>query len=101
MATEILWTWLKAKKTTVETAVQVIPSTGAAPGTDVSESGRQSIDILNNGSQILYIGYSVLEVGKGYPLATGASKQFDAADGCVIYGRTSTGTTDVRTLEAV
>ena len=91
MATELLGVRLLGKKTSVGTTATKIPATAL--------TGRQSIDILNDGSNIIFIGDSTVTTANGYPLAAGESKVFDAADGCVIYGRVVTGTEDARSLE--
>ena len=58
-----------------------------------------SIDILNNGTNIIYIGDSTVLTTTGYPLASGESKVFDAADGCIIYGIVASGEEEARSLE--
>ena len=104
MATELLGKKIISKRTVVGTTAILIPSTGVAPGTSAAETGRQSVDFFNEGSLTAWIGDSDVttgEAGNGYPLAPGASKAFDAADGCTFYARTASGTTTIKSLEGV
>ena len=104
MATELLGKKIIGKLTTVGTTARRIPSTGTAPGTDAAESGRQSILIQNLGAAIVYLGDKNVtegDDGKNIKLAVGGEIPIDAADGCEIYGVTSSGTAKVKTLEGV
>ncbi len=104
MATELLGKKIIGKLTTVGTTAIRIPSTGAAPGTDAAETGRQTILLQNLGPAIVYLGdenVTAGDSGNNAKLAVGAELPIDAADGCQIYGITSSGTATVKTLEGV
>jgi hypothetical protein len=69
----------------------------------VSLTDRAGMIVKNNGtSAILYIGYTVAEAttGNGYPVGPGESIGIDVGSGATIYGRSSTGTIDVRLMES-
>lgn len=84
-----------ASQSNVETSAQVvIPST---------LDDRVGLVLKNNSaSGILYIGFTLAEatLGNAYPLAPGESLGMDLAAGQAIYGLSSSGTIDVRILQA-
>ncbi len=79
--------------TTVGTTATVIPATAA--------SGRLSIAVFNNGSNTVFLGDSGVTTSTGFPLEAGASQSIDLGPQALLYGRTSTGSSDVRSLEGV
>jgi len=63
-----------------------------------ANSSRKSILIYNNGSAVIYIGLSGVTTGTGWKLNSGDSLfLYNQED---IYGITSSGTADIRYLEA-
>lgn len=70
-----------------------IPATAAV--------GRIFILVTNNGSVTVYIGDSNVTTTNGYPLAPGDAVSLDLKEQVVLYGRTATGTADVRIIEGV
>ncbi len=93
MATELLGKKVVGQKVTVTAAITAIPATAT--------SGRQTIVLRNEGSNTVFLGADDVTTANGFPLKAGESQAFDAADGCIIYGRTATDTSEVRTLEGV
>lgn len=93
MATELLGRTLVGQKVTVTTAITAIPA--------AATTGRQSIVVRNEGSNTVFLGASDVTAASGFPLKAGESQTFDAADGCIIYGRTASDTSEVRTMEGV
>lgn len=77
--------------TTVGTTAVPIPAT--------ARTGRRAIMVYNNGSNIVYLGNSAITTSIGYPLTAGAEKSFDLSDEVVLYGRTASGSSDVRSME--
>ena len=82
---------LVASTTTISTTAVVIPAT--------AQTNRRTMLVFNNGSNIVYIGGSTVTASAGYPLQPGQEKGFDISSGLVMYGITSSGSSDVRTLE--
>ena len=96
MATEILGRQFKSRATTVGTLATALPTTAL--------TGRQALNVHNNGPEILYVGHSDVVAsasGNGFPIAVGANKSFDCSDGCLLYGRVASGTSVVKSLEGV
>lgn len=99
---------------TGETSVRILgANTGRAAQIDIDTTSqvlvpsaltdRTGIVIKNNNSSgILYLGYSASEatVADGYPVGPGESIGMDVSAGAEIYARASTGTIDVRLMEA-
>jgi len=79
--------------TTVTNTATSIPSTAVV--------GRNTMLILNNGSNTVYLGASNVTTANGYPLSAGEEKAFDLDDAVVLYGVTGSDTSDVRSLEGV
>lgn len=60
---------------------------------------RRVIAIMNNGTNILYVGPSGVPVANMYPIPTGSQISFNATSGIRMYGKTQAATTDVRIIE--
>lgn len=82
---------LKQSATTVETTAKPIPATAL--------TNRRTILVYNNGSEIVHLGNNTVTTTNGYPLAPGDEKAFDITDDAVLYGRTASGTANIRVLE--
>jgi len=62
---------------------------------------RTGLILKNNStSGILYIGFTLAELAEGYPIGPGESLGMDLAGGQSIYGVSSSGTLDIRILQA-
>jgi len=86
---------VQSTTTTVENTATPLPATALA--------GRESIAIINVNSvtKTVYIGGSDVTTTNGYPLTnTSPAISLDIDDSVVIYGIVTSGTADVRTLEA-
>ncbi len=79
--------------TTVSTTIVPIPTTAA--------TGRRTVLIYNNGSETVYLGDSDVTTTTGYPLAAGDEKAFDLKNEVILYGRTASGSSNIRTMEGV
>lgn len=68
----------------------------------ISLQDRAGLIVKNNGSVILYVGYSAAEAtpANGYPIAAGESLGIDVGSGATIYARAASGTVDVRLMES-
>lgn len=83
---------IKIRSVTVTTALTSLPGEVLAD--------RRSIIIFNNSSQTVEIGGSTFTFGKGLPiLANSYSPMMDVGKNTILYGRVTSGTADVRTLE--
>lgn len=86
-------------------AVAVKYAATSTPGIVIPStlSDRNGLVLKNNGpTGILYMGFSLAEatLATGYPLAVGESLALDIAAGVNIYGVSSGGTLDIRTMQA-
>ena len=75
-----------------DTAV-TIPATAA--------TGRIFLLVKNNGSNTVYLGDANVTSSNGYPLEAGDAVSFDLAQAVPLYGRTASGSSDVRSFEGV
>ena len=83
----------------VPSAVSVGTTATAIPTT--AATGRISILVTNNGTNTVYLGDSTVTTINGTPLEVGEKLPMDLDKNVVLYGITSTGTSDVRVLEGV
>lgn len=86
-------------------AVSVKYAATSTPGVVIPStiSDRNGLIIKNNGpSGTLFMGFSLSEatLATGYPIAVGESVAIDVAAGATIYGVSSGGTLDIRTMQA-
>lgn len=88
----IVSTALLGSTTTVGNTAVPIPAAALA--------GRMNITVYNNGSNTVFLGGSVVAAGTGLPLGAGASYSLTLSDDSILYGITSSSTSDVRSLEA-
>lgn len=79
--------------TTVSTTIVPIPATAA--------TGRRTLLIYNNGSETVWFGNATVTTTNGYPLFAGDEKAFDLKNEVILYGRTASGSSNIRTLEGV
>ena len=79
--------------TNVGSTAIAIPSTAAV--------GRIFEMVKNNGASTVYLGDSNVTSSNGMPLEPGDVLSFDLKEQVVLYGRTASGTSDVRSLEGV
>ena len=79
--------------TTVVNTATAIPSTAAV--------GRIHIIVKNNGASNVYLGNSSVTSSNGLPLEPGDVIAIDLKEEVVLYGITSSGSSDVRTLEGI
>ena len=83
---------VKSRAVTVTTALTPLPGEVLA--------SRRSIIIYNNSTQTVEIGGSTFTFGEGLPVPTNTySPPMDASKDTILYGRVSSGTADIRTLE--
>lgn len=83
---------VKTRAVTVTTALTPLPGEVL--------SYRRGITIYNNGSVTVYIGGSTMTVSDGLPVAAGSySPALDAGPKMILYGRTASGSSDVRVME--
>ena len=84
---------IKTTKVVVTTAATPLPSGG-------NMSRRRAIAIANEGSSTLYIGHgSGVAANEGFPIASGGSISINLLAHHTIWGRTASGTSEVRILE--
>jgi hypothetical protein len=84
--------------TVKSTAVMV--TTDLTPLPPVALAYRRSLTIYNNSSVTIEIGGSAFTFGNGLPVPAGTyAPSFDAGPSTIVYGRTSSGTADVRVTE--
>jgi len=63
-------------------------------------SYRRGLTIYNNGSVTVYIGGSTMTINDGLPIPAGTySPALDAGPRMILYGRTISGSSDVRVFE--
>ena len=79
--------------TSVSTTATAIPATAA--------TGRIFEMVKNNGTSTVYLGDANVTTINGMPLEPGDVLSFDLKQEVVLYGRTSSGSSDVRALEGV
>jgi len=87
---------IKQTVTSVGTTATALPATTLA--------GRRTMLVHNDGAVIVYLGDSTVTADDtaatgGYELAAGAEKAFDIGKSVVLYGRTASGTANVKTFE--
>ena len=79
--------------TSVGSTAVPIPATAA--------TGRIFEMVKNNGASTVYLGDANVTSINGMPLEPGDVLSFDLKEQVVLYGRTASGTSDVRSLEGV
>ena len=79
--------------TSVSTTAVPIPATAA--------TGRIFTMVKNNGASTVYLGDANVTSSNGMPLEPGDVLSFDLKQEVILYGRTASGTSDVRSLEGV
>ena len=57
--------------------------------------------VKNNGASTVYLGDANVTSSNGMPLEPGDVLSFDLKQEVILYGRTASGTSDVRSLEGV
>jgi len=86
---------VKSTNTTVNGTATALPTTSLA--------GRESIALYNSNASTttVFIGASDVTANNGFPLTSSApALTIDVDDSVVVYGIVSSGTADIRTLEA-
>ena len=86
----------------VPSVTSVLNTATAIPAT--SATGRISLIVTNEGSNTVYIGDSTVTAGpagNGTPLEPSEKLSFDIKQEVVLYGRTVSGTSNVKSLEGV
>ena len=76
-------------------------TTTATPIPATATSGRRSILLHNAGSTIVYLGDSTVTTSNGIPLNPAEKISFDLDANVILYGRTGSNSSDVRSLEGV
>lgn len=92
---------IKSQTSAVATQKNIGAATELLIGSNLDD--RAGLILKNNSaSSILYIGYTLAEatLANGYPIGPGESMGIDIAAGQSIYGVSSSGTIDVRLMEA-
>lgn len=85
--------FVKSRSVTVTSALTPLPGEVL--------SNRRNIVLYNNSSQTLEIGGSTFTFGTGMPVPAGTySPAIDAGPNMIVYGRVTSGTADIRTLES-
>lgn len=84
------------------TASQVDVTTSATLVIPAALTDRAGLVLKNNGSAAVYVGFTALQAASstGYPLAPGEALGMDISAGVEIYAISSSGTQDLRVLEA-
>lgn len=90
--TRILSGALLEKASTISTTAAVIPTAG-------NYGGRRSVLLQNRGSASVFIGSSSVTASTGVEVAAGDLIELQLAASVTLYGVTSSGSADVRTLE--
>lgn len=95
-------TSIKTAGAETATASQATIATTAALLIPASLTDRSGLVIKNNGSELMYVGFSAAEANSstGYPLASGEALGMDVSAGVQVWAVAASTSVDVRILEA-